>query len=153
MKEAINTVFTIRSQLFPNSEIWLILGDMRELGSLTELEHRSLAGYVSQVADKVFLLGTSMHTYLADELEKINFDQRKLTLANGLNDLNRQVEIALRKAKQPSPLLLFKGSQNTIFLEESVKHFLLHSSDEKLLTRQGTFWEEKRKAFFDEGST
>jgi len=49
----------------------LVLGDMRELGDLTEKEHRLLAGYVQQSADFVVLLGTSMHQFLADELEKI----------------------------------------------------------------------------------
>jgi UDP-N-acetylmuramoyl-tripeptide--D-alanyl-D-alanine ligase len=147
VREIIDTVFTIRSQLFPSSEIWLILGDMRELGTLTETEHRSLAGYVSQVADKVFLLGTSTHSYLADELDKINFDKTKLLLANSLKNLNNQIETALKKAETPFPLLIFKGSQNTIFLEESVKHFLLHSTDEKFLTRQSTFWTEKKKTF------
>ena len=56
MRKTIDTVHTIRSKLFPKSEIRLILGDMRELGDLTEKEHRLLAGYVSQTADKLFLL-------------------------------------------------------------------------------------------------
>jgi UDP-N-acetylmuramoyl-tripeptide--D-alanyl-D-alanine ligase len=146
VRTIIDTVFTIRAQLFPATEIWLILGDMRELGELTETEHRSLAGYVSQVADKVFLLGDSMHCYLADELKKIDFDPTKLLLATHLKDLTHQIELALKKAETHPPLLVFKGSQNTIFLEECVKHFLLHSTDENSLTRQNTFWREKKKA-------
>ena len=71
MREVINTAIQIRSQLFPQREIWLILGDMRELGDFTEQEHRKLAGYVSQSSDQLFLLGTSMTKFLADELEKI----------------------------------------------------------------------------------
>jgi UDP-N-acetylmuramyl pentapeptide synthase len=42
--------------LFPDRKVWIVLGDMRELGDLTEKEHRLLAGYVSQFADKVFLV-------------------------------------------------------------------------------------------------
>jgi UDP-N-acetylmuramoyl-tripeptide--D-alanyl-D-alanine ligase len=71
MKKTIDTAFTIRAKLFPNSEIRLVLGDMRELGDLTEKEHRLLAGYVSQVADKLFLMGEQMTTHLADEIKKI----------------------------------------------------------------------------------
>lgn len=71
MRKTIDTAFTIRASLFPNSEIWLILGDMRELGDLTEKEHRLLAGYVSQVADKLFLMGEQMTTHLADEIQKV----------------------------------------------------------------------------------
>jgi len=71
MRKAIDTAFTIRTKLFPQSEIRLVLGDMRELGSFTEQEHRQLAGYVSQVADKLFLMGEYMTTFLVDELKKI----------------------------------------------------------------------------------
>jgi UDP-N-acetylmuramoyl-tripeptide--D-alanyl-D-alanine ligase len=71
MRKTIDTAFTIRSKLFPNSEIRIILGDMRELGDLTEQEHRLLAGYVSQVADKLFLMGPQMTTHFADEIQKV----------------------------------------------------------------------------------
>jgi hypothetical protein len=57
------------------------------------------------------------------------------------------LETELKKTGENFPLLVFKGGQNTIFLEESVKHFLKHTSDEKLLTRQSAFWKEKKKAF------
>lgn len=71
MREVIDTAIQLRSQLFSPAEIRLILGDMRELGELTEQEHRRLAGYVSQSADQVFLLGEAMGSFLGDELEKI----------------------------------------------------------------------------------
>ncbi|MDR2416304.1 MAG: hypothetical protein LBD75_07060 [Candidatus Peribacteria bacterium] len=153
VRTIIDSVITIRSQLFPHSELWLILGDMRELGKLTETEHRLLAGYVSQTADKLFLLGPAMQSYLADELGKVGFNQANLFLADNLKTLNTQIAQELKKAestvqrKASIPLLMFKGSQNTIFLEESVKQFLLHSSDEKFLTRQSRFWKEKKKSF------
>ena len=47
---------------------------MRELGELTEREHRLLAGYVHQSADEVFLVGEYMKAYLYDELDKIGYD-------------------------------------------------------------------------------
>jgi UDP-N-acetylmuramyl pentapeptide synthase len=150
VRKIIDTVFAIRAKLFPKSEIWIILGDMRELGDLTEKEHRLLAGYVSQVADRLFLLGQSMNEYLADELRKVGFDEGKLYVAKSLKELNEEIEKVLRsvqsdkKADSTFPLLIFKGSQNTIFLEESVKHFLLHKADEKFLTRQGSFRREKK---------
>lgn len=165
MRKTIDTVLTIRNALFPASEIRLILGDMRELGDLTEKEHRLLAGYVSQSADKLFLLGDSMKKYLADEIEKCWFDSSKFFVANNLKSLNSEIEQLLKNlpAKNPlsrwsgtspsqgrkiaPPLLVFKGSQNTIFLEESVKHFLANEKDAKLLTRQGEFWEEKKREF------
>jgi UDP-N-acetylmuramyl pentapeptide synthase len=150
VRTIIDTVLPLRSQLFPQSEIWLILGDMRELGALTEKEHRLLAGYVSQTADKLFLLGSSMQEYLADELRKIGFNTKQLYVAKHLKALNTALEKELKKAEEHNgkatfPLLVFKGSQNTIFLEESVKYFLLNADDEKFLTRQSAFWREKKR--------
>ena len=71
MRKIINTAHNIKAQLFPQRKIILVLGDMRELGDLTEREHRMIAGYVSQVADRVILVGQYMTDYLADELEKV----------------------------------------------------------------------------------
>lgn len=147
MREVINTAIQIRSQLFPQREIWLILGDMRELGDFTEQEHRKLAGYVSQSSDQLFLLGTSMTKFLADELEKIWFDLQKLHLTKKREKLNDELD-SLLKSKQKNeepPILVFKGSQNTIFLEESVKYFLQDASDQQYLTRQSSFRLQKKQ--------
>ncbi|MEI8092312.1 MAG: cyanophycin synthetase [bacterium] len=78
IKKIINTVHNIREQLFPQRKVWMLLGDMRELGDLTEREHRLIAAYVSQVADRVFLVGQHMKTYLADELTKIGYPEEKI---------------------------------------------------------------------------
>ena len=51
---------------------------MRELGDLTEREHRMIAGYVSQVADHVILVGKYMTDFLADELEKVGYDTKNV---------------------------------------------------------------------------
>jgi len=46
----------------------------------------------------------------------------------------------------PKPyFIIAKGSQNTIFLEEVVKSLLAHPEDSSKLTRQGSFWEGKKK--------
>lgn len=78
VKKIINTAHNIKTQLFPQRKIWLVLGDMRELGELTEKEHRMIAGYVSQVADRVILVGKYMTDYLADELEKIGYNTKNI---------------------------------------------------------------------------
>ena len=147
VRKTIDTVYTIRKHCFPESEIWLILWDMRELWDLTESEHRQLAWYVSQSGDQLFLLGKSMHDFLADELGKI-WVSNNLTICKSLNELNKNVESRLKERTDKNPIILvFKWSQNTIFLEESVKHFLKNKDDEKLLTRQSEFWMNKKKSY------
>ena len=147
VRKTIDTVYTIRNNCFSKSEIWLILWDMRELWDLTESEHRKLAGYVSQSGDQLFLLGKSMNDYLADELEKI-WATKNLTVCKTLKELNKIVENKLKERKDKNPVILvFKWSQNTIFLEEAVKHFLKNKQDEELLTRQSEFWMKKKSEF------
>jgi len=41
-------------------------------------------------------------------------------------------------------LILFKGSQNTIFTEETLKQVLKNKEDEKKLVRQTSFWLKKK---------
>jgi len=147
VRKTIDTVYTIRNNCFPKSEIWLVLWDMRELGDLTESEHRKLAGYVSQSADQLFLLGKSMNEFLADELEKI-WATNNLISCKTLKTLNKTIESKLKeRTDKPPVILVFKWSQNTIFLEEAVKHFLKNKQDEQLLTRQSEFWMNKKTEF------
>ena len=147
VRKTIDTVYTIRNNCFPKSEIWLILWDMRELGDLTESEHRKLAGYVSQSADQLFLLGKSMNDYLADELDKLWLTDH-LSICKSLKELDKIVETWLKNKSDKNPVILvFKGSQNTIFLEEAVKHFLKNKQDEQFLTRQSEFWMNKKREY------
>ena len=147
VRKTIDTVYTIRNNCFPKSEIWLILWDMRELWDLTESEHRKLAGYVSLSGDQLFLLGKSMNDFLADELKKF-WSTNNLTVCKSLKELNKTVENKLKGKSNKNPVILvFKWSQNTIFLEEAVKYFLKNKEDENLLTRQSEFWMKKKKEF------
>ena len=147
VRKTIDTVRTIAKNCFPQSDIWLILWDMRELGDLTESEHRKLAGYVSQSGDQLFLLWKSMNDYLADELDKI-WATNNLTVCKTLKNLNKTIEDKLKERTDKNPVILvFKWSQNTIFLEEAVKHFLKNKQDEELLTRQSEFWMKKKYEF------
>ena len=147
IRKTIDTVYAIRNNCFSKSAIWLILWDMRELWDLTEKEHRLLAWYVSQSGDELFLLGKFMHEYLADELEKI-WATNNLTICKTLKELNKTIENKLKEKKDKNPaILVFKWSQNTIFLEEAVKHFLKNKEDERLLTRQSEFWMKKKSEF------
>ena len=123
---------------------------MRELGDLSEREHRLLAAYVSQVADRIFLLGEQMTSVMADELHKIGYDSSKIQrflYAPELASILKKM-LASKDLEFTPPLLVFKGSQNTIFLEEAVKELLVHEEDKKHLTRQSDWWMKKKKTYF-----
>jgi hypothetical protein len=88
-----------------------------------------------------------MNDYLADELDKI-WATSNLTVCKTLRELNKTVENKLNEKSDKNPVILvFKWSQNTIFLEEAVKHFLKNKQDEELLTRQSEFRMKKKSEY------
>lgn len=143
MRKMIDTTLRIKRSLGEERKVFLVLGDMRELGDLTEQEHRSLAGCVHQSADQVMLLGQYMSKYMLDELEKSGYPQEKVKVWSSTMEVWTWVCDFL-KASDEKWIVLFKGSQNTIFLEEAVKLVLEHAADAKLLTRQGAWWMAKK---------
>lgn len=147
IRKIINTVHNIREQLFPQRKVWMLLGDMRELGDLTETEHRMISGYVSQVADRVFLVGDHMKNFLADELIKIGYPAEKIYTFTKSTQAADTIKTMLAESGNEC-LIVCKWSQNTIFIEEAVKKLLANPADEYKLTRQSHRWMQKKKEFF-----
>ena len=50
----------------------------------------------------------------------------------------------LQSLLKPNTWILFKGSQNTIFLERAVESILADKNDVRLLPRRGTYWDKMR---------
>ena len=147
VRKIIDSVHNIKRELFPDRKVWMVLGDMRELGDLTEKEHRLLAGYVSQFADKVFLVWKQMCEHLADELDKVWYDKSLIYKFDKSNEAWKIIKNALKEVWNEI-LLICKWSQNTIFIEETVKMLLKNSDDEKYLTRQSKWRINKKNKFF-----
>ena len=147
VRKIINTAHNIKTQLFPQRKILLVLWDMRELGDLTEREHRMIAGYVSQVADHVILVGKYMTDFLADELEKVGYDTKNVEKFYDATIAGKHIQKLLKDAADKF-IVVCKWSQNTIYLEEAVKHFLLNPEDQKELTRQSDRWLATKKKYF-----
>jgi len=148
VQKILNTVYNIKKDLFSDSEIWLMLWDMRELWNLTESDHRKIATYVHSVADRVFLVWENMQKYLKDELEKIWYDMSKVEEFTDSVTLGNRVKDELKKSDWKK-LVIWKGSQNTIYLEEAIKILLANDEDSKNLVRQSAWWLKKKKRFFD----
>lgn len=137
MRKLIDTTLQINKSLPQKRKIMLVLWDMRELGDLTEQEHRLLAGYVQQSADYLVLLGDSMQKFLKDELTKIGFPLENLHMSTTAPDAGKRICDFLKQQKDKR-IILFKGSQNTIFLEEALKKVLKNPEDSQQLTRQSS---------------
>ncbi len=146
MRRIIDTAVLLQKELLKDYKLLLVLGDMRELGDLSVSEHRLLAGYVQQSADQVFLLGASMQEFLADELLKFGFSPAHLETFLDYHSLSENLLTFLKNSDEKW-LIVCKGSQNTIFMEEVVKALLKNPADQQYLTRQSAWWMRKKFDF------
>ena len=148
MRKLIDTTLQIQKSLRERRKVMLVLGDMRELGDLTEQEHRLLAWYVHQSADQICLVGESMDKYLLDELEKTWVEKSTVKTEKNSQKLWMWIVDFLKRSDEKW-IILFKGSQNTIFLEEAVKQVLANKADVKYLTRQSDWWMQKKSYLYE----
>lgn len=121
---------------------------MRELGDATEAEHRKITPYIQAVAENVFLVGKETKEHVADELKKIGYPSEHIYTFTTAKEASKYIKEMLYKVEDEI-ILIGKGSQNTIFLEEAIKDLLEDPKDAQNLTRQSSWWLHKKKNFFD----
>ena len=114
-----------------------VLGDMRELGSQAEIEHKKVAKTAIKSADKIILVGPLMKQYALPVIKKSKLPVEWFETAGEATGYL----VANLSGKE---IILVKGSQNTIFLEIVVEALLKNKSDVENLCRRGKFWDEKR---------
>ncbi|MEK7633437.1 MAG: Mur ligase family protein [Patescibacteria group bacterium] len=120
-----------------NRPFVVILGDMRELGREAEQEHKIVAEALKNTADYFFCVGELTKKYVLPEIKNGHWFKNSVELGQYL------------KTSLPyQSVVLVKGSQNTIFLEEAIKFILKNKKDEKKLCRQNDFWLRQKSKFF-----
>lgn len=110
-----------------------ILGDMRELGGLAGQEHKKLSNIAMEKTDLIVTVGPLTREY---------FDKRVKNFSNAV-----KAGKWLTKMIKKDDLILIKGSQNTIFLEEAVKVLLKNKKDVCQLCRQSEYWMRMKNRF------
>ncbi len=122
----------------------LVLGDMREIGLAVQQEHEAVAQTIMGVADQVYLVGEFTQKYIKPWLET-NQPGLSVKWFATYEQLNQDIVSNL-----PSKaLVLIKGSQNTIFLEETVKALLADPQDAQRLCRQADYWLARKQAWLE----
>lgn len=122
-----------------------ILGDMRELGPLQEKSHSELAALISKAAQRVYLVGPLMRKYLYPKLTKLKIPVETFPISLGLGDY-----ILKQKILKKGDVVFVKGSQNEIFLEQTVLELLDNPQENRQhLCRQSEYWDKKRAGFFN----
>lgn len=127
-------------------QIFLFLGDMRELGEMEEEKHQSLAEEIitlfGSTDARAFLVWPKMRDYVVPRLE----GAMRVYSTLSSEEAGEHIAASLQEAERPV-IVYAKGSQNTIFLEEGLKKILpvlTHQS----LCRQSESWLRRKRAFF-----
>ncbi len=116
-----------------------VFGDMRELGSHSEPEHAEVAAEIPSIVDYLYCVGPETQKYVIPRVKGLVGREKVKWFASSA-ELGEYLKGSLPKHS----LVLAKGSQNTIFLEETVKAILADQRDVLKLCRQDPFWLKKK---------
>jgi len=117
-----------------------LLGDMRELGYETQLEHEKLVPVIENCCDVVVLVGPQMKQFVLPLLKKSR-TKLKTTWFSTAQEAGEYLRPMMKK----DDMLLVKGSQNELFLEMAVEQLMAEPAlANKVLCRRGKFWDQKR---------
>lgn len=146
--EALQTFLRLTTTLAAegNQPTVLLLGDMRELGEHAEREHRALADMLPGKIDYLYCVGnlTKLHVvaYFDSSGRTNNFKELRWFKTS------RELGAYLATHLPERSLVVAKGSQNTIFLEEAILPILRNPMDRSKLCRQEAYWVKMKNTFF-----
>jgi UDP-N-acetylmuramyl pentapeptide synthase len=114
-----------------------ILGDMRELGTMSKALHEEVARKILKTLDFAILVGPLSEKYISPVLKKEEFPHFSFpTFTSARETILDEI--------RPKDIILVKGSQNTLFLERAVELLLKNKKDIELLCRRGEYWDKIR---------
>ena len=116
----------------------IVLADMLELGNESQIEHESVARAIGTIPDTLYLVGPLTKRFILPIVEKITKHVEWFST-------NTELDLKLRDIPKNS-LILFKGSQGNLWLEESIKLLLENKEDTSRLCRQNAFWKKVKIA-------
>ncbi|MDC0506054.1 Mur ligase family protein [Candidatus Gracilibacteria bacterium] len=164
MRQSIEDVYYLQKKLFPKYHIGFVLGDMRELGKQSSKQHKIVYRAAAKKSCFVLSVGPESKQYFkeADSSNDYPTVLKSYISAKDAGEkaaklIDRECSKHLEgkltkkeklKVKKDKYIILFKGSQNTIFTEEAIVPLLQNSDDEKLLSRQEPYWKEAKAFFF-----
>jgi len=124
----------------------VVFGDMNELGKTSAIEHQALGRLCDpDQLTWVVTVGNQSETYLAPEAKKRGCQVR--SFKNAL-----LAGAFVRSVIEEGAVVLFKGSQGGIYLEEAIKVVLHSTDDESQLVRQSPEWMVRKNEFFSKFS-
>jgi UDP-N-acetylmuramoyl-tripeptide--D-alanyl-D-alanine ligase len=138
----LDLVATLKKQT--KRPVVFLMGDMRELGDEAKIEHEAVAHKMISIVDYLYCVGPLTRKFIlgAYPLAPISYGLKEVSWFDTAARAGEYLEKHLVK----DAIVLVKGSQNTIYLEEAIKKILADKNDITRLCRQSTFWlDTKRK--------
>lgn len=145
MRAMIQNTKILKETIAPTYKLGFVIGDMRELGENSIEAHTSLIPLLLE-ADFIFTVWSEMKSYVASGLLKNNY-KGLLKSFTSSREAGKELAPYLESIGNKS-IILFKGSQNTIFTEEALKQVLVNEDFKKELVRQANDWKRKKEEFF-----
>lgn len=116
----------------------LLVGDMRELGTIEKQEHQKIATDIWDAdVDQVITVGPAMKNYMVPKLLELGCHQERVTSFLDSTEAGDFIKEIIER--ENNCLVLVKGSQNTIWLEKAIVKFMVESekAEELLVVRKG----------------
>lgn len=127
---------------WPATERIAVLGNMNELGRFSKGAHEQVGAYCDpKKLSLVITIGPHSNEFLAKAAKKAGCNVISF-------DSPYQVGEYLKNKMQKGTVVLVKGSQNRVYLEEAVKFLLANLSDRSKLVRQSQWWINKKEKQF-----
>lgn len=134
---ALNYMYTV-----PSDQKIAVLGTMNELGNYSADEHRRVGEHCnSNILDWVVTVGDEAEQFLVPAAKAKGCQVKSFKTAIEAGGF---VNSVLGR----NALVLFKGSQDKVFLEEAIKIILSSTKDEVKLVRQSPEWLKRKSDYF-----
>ncbi len=130
MKKMVENIISLQKNIYLDKKIIFVLWDMREAWENSEKIHRELFDFVKEKWE-IISVWKETSTYFGKHLWNFKYARQAWEFLKNY----------IQKSEEKY-LILFKWSQNTIFLEEAIKEVLRHKRDIKKLVRQEKYWKK-----------
>lgn len=135
MLKMLENIQNLRNQIFKNYKLLFVIWDMRELWESSNFEHKKIFKYFNAIWDIISVWINTKENF-QEHLWNFKYSRDAwLFLKNYLDNSEEKF------------LILFKWSQNTIFMEEALKQVLKNEEDRNKLIRQEKYWLEIKKEY------